>query len=94
MQTERRRPADRPWRPLRGSARGTGALALLVLGLALVLGLGGSAAAARAAGLADNSPQMLDAVRATLAARYGQWRRFDEFLALNVEGMIRWRAGG
>ena len=49
--------------------------------------------AARGAGFADNSTEMVDAVRASLAPRYGSWRRFDEFVPLNVEGMIRWRAG-
>jgi glyoxylase-like metal-dependent hydrolase (beta-lactamase superfamily II) len=48
--------------------------------------------AARAAGQADNSPAMVSAVRQTLQPKYGDWRRFDEFLALNVEGMLRWRA--
>jgi len=28
-----------------------------------------------------------------LHAKYGAWRRFDEFLALNIQGMIAWRAG-
>jgi hypothetical protein len=50
-------------------------------------------AAARAAGLADNSPEMVAAVRDRLAPKYGSWRRFDEFLALNIQGMIRWREG-
>jgi hypothetical protein len=36
---------------------------------------------------------MVDAVRATLAPTYGDWRRFDEMLELNIEGMQRWRAG-
>jgi glyoxylase-like metal-dependent hydrolase (beta-lactamase superfamily II) len=49
-------------------------------------------AAAQAAGHADNSPEMLAAVRATLEPQYGNWRRFDEMLAMNVEGMLRWRA--
>jgi len=57
------------------------------------LDLSEAIAAARAGGAADNSPGMLAAVRGTLAGKYGQWRRFDEFLALNIEGMIRWRAG-
>ena len=58
------------------------------------LDLSDALAAARAAGLADNSPEMTAAVRAALAPRYGAWRRFDEFLGLNIEGMIRWRAEG
>jgi glyoxylase-like metal-dependent hydrolase (beta-lactamase superfamily II) len=48
---------------------------------------------ARAKGCADGSPEMVNAVRASLAPRYGSWRRFDEFLALNIEGMIGWRNG-
>jgi len=50
-------------------------------------------ATARAAGLADGSPAMVTRVRSLLHSTYGAWRRFDEFLALNVEGMIAWRAG-
>jgi glyoxylase-like metal-dependent hydrolase (beta-lactamase superfamily II) len=56
------------------------------------LDLSAAIAEARAAGLADNSPEMVAAVRETLAPRYATWRRFDEFLALNIEGMLRWRA--
>jgi hypothetical protein len=55
--------------------------------------LAGAIATARAAGLADASPEMTTLVRSILAPTYGGWRRFDEFLALNVEGMIAWRAG-
>ena len=50
-------------------------------------------ATARAAGLADGSAEMTTRVRSVLHPKYGAWRRFDEFLALNVEGMIAWRAG-
>lgn len=50
-------------------------------------------ATARAAGLADGSPAMTTLVRSILHPTYGAWRRFDEFLALNVDGMIAWRAG-
>jgi glyoxylase-like metal-dependent hydrolase (beta-lactamase superfamily II) len=50
-------------------------------------------AAARAAGLADGSPEMTALVRSALRPKYGAWRRFDEFLALNIDGMIAWRAG-
>ena len=50
-------------------------------------------ATARAAGLADGSPAMTTLVRSILHPTYGGWRRFDEFLALNIEGMIAWRAG-
>jgi glyoxylase-like metal-dependent hydrolase (beta-lactamase superfamily II) len=47
-------------------------------------------AAVRAAqdqGLADNSPEMLEAVRAGLAARYETWANFQEWLPLNIEGL-------
>ncbi len=57
-----------------------------------LLDLSDALAAAQAKGYADNSPEMVAAVRAALAPKYGTWRRFDEFLALNVEGMLRWRA--
>src|SRR5262249_27572958 len=50
-------------------------------------------ATARAAGLPDGSPTMTTLVRSLLHPRYGAWRRFDEFLPLNIEGMIAWRAG-
>lgn len=50
-------------------------------------------ATARAAGLADGSPEMTTRVRSILHPKYGAWRRFDEFLSLNIEGMIAWRAG-
>ena len=50
-------------------------------------------ATAQAAGLADGSPGMTTLVRTILHPRYGAWRRFDEFLALNVQGMLAWRAG-
>ena len=50
-------------------------------------------ATARAVGLADGSPEMTTLVRSLLHPTYGGWRRFDEFLALNIEGMIAWRAG-
>lgn len=49
--------------------------------------------AARAGGAPDNSPQMLAAVRSRIEPQYGDWRRFDQFLALNVEGVIGWRSG-
>ncbi len=56
------------------------------------LDLAEALASARAAGLADGSPELAADVRAALVPRYGSWRRFDEFLPLNIEGMIRWRA--
>ncbi|MGH2613938.1 MAG: MBL fold metallo-hydrolase [Thermomicrobiales bacterium] len=40
-------------------------------------------------GLADNSPEMLEAVRADLEAGYGEWANFEEWLPLNIEGLIR-----
>jgi hypothetical protein len=52
-----------------------------------------SVRAAREQGLADNSPEMLEAVRAELEADYGQWANFEEWLPLNIEGLIRlWSA--
>jgi glyoxylase-like metal-dependent hydrolase (beta-lactamase superfamily II) len=57
------------------------------------LDLSGAIATARAAGLRDGSPEMVTLVRSILHPTYGAWRRFDEFLTLNVEGMIAWRAG-
>lgn len=40
-------------------------------------------------GLADNSPEMIDAVRAALEPAYGAWANFEEYLPLNVEGLLR-----
>lgn len=48
---------------------------------------------ARRDGLSDHSLEMHQSVRAALDEQYGQWRRFDEMLDLNIEGMLRWRAG-
>jgi glyoxylase-like metal-dependent hydrolase (beta-lactamase superfamily II) len=48
---------------------------------------------ARAVGLAEGSPEMTTLVRSLLHPKYGAWRRFDEFLGLNIQGMIAWRAG-
>jgi glyoxylase-like metal-dependent hydrolase (beta-lactamase superfamily II) len=50
-------------------------------------------ATARAVGLSDGSPERTTLVRSLLHPKYGAWRRFDEFLALNIEGVIAWRAG-
>ncbi len=44
---------------------------------------------ARDAGLADNSPEMVEAVRAELEPAYGAWGMFEEWLPLNVEGIVR-----
>jgi glyoxylase-like metal-dependent hydrolase (beta-lactamase superfamily II) len=48
-----------------------------------------SVQAARDAGHADNSPEMVNAVRADLEADYGEWANFEEWLPLNIEGLIR-----
>jgi glyoxylase-like metal-dependent hydrolase (beta-lactamase superfamily II) len=46
--------------------------------------------AARAAGLPDNSDEMVAAVRAELAPRYGTLANFTNGLAANIRGVIRW----
>jgi glyoxylase-like metal-dependent hydrolase (beta-lactamase superfamily II) len=49
-------------------------------------------AAVRAAqdqGLADNSPEMIEAVRTELEPTYGSWAMFAEWLPLNIEGLLR-----
>jgi hypothetical protein len=48
---------------------------------------------ARRDGLSDHSLEMHQSVRAAVDEKYGAWRRFDEMLDLNIEGMLRWRAG-
>ena len=49
--------------------------------------------AARAQGLADNSAEMIDHVRAALEPAYGAWANFAEWLPLNIEGLSRiWSA--
>jgi glyoxylase-like metal-dependent hydrolase (beta-lactamase superfamily II) len=40
-------------------------------------------------GLADNSPEMIEAVRAELEPAYGSWGMFAEWLPLNIEGLLR-----
>lgn len=57
-----------------------------------LLDLSDAIAAARKTGAPDKSPEMYAAVRSTLGPKYGSWRRFDEFVDMNVEGMIDWRA--
>jgi len=57
------------------------------------LDLSDAIAAAQKAGAADKSEEMTASVRTALAPKYGTWRRFDEFLPLNIEGMLDWRAG-
>ena len=49
-------------------------------------------AAVRAAqdqGLAENSPEMIEAVRTELEPAYGTWAMFAEWLPLNIEGLLR-----
>lgn len=49
---------------------------------------------AQAAGRADNSPEMIAFVRERLAPRYSTWGSFEDFLPLNIEGLIRiWTTG-
>ena len=45
---------------------------------------------ARAAGLADNSDEMVAAVRSALEPRYGTWANFQNGLAGNISGVLRW----
>ncbi|MEA2594475.1 MAG: hypothetical protein QOF01_944 [Thermomicrobiales bacterium] len=45
--------------------------------------------AAQAEGLADNSPEMVESVRAALEPKYGDWANFEEWLPLNVQGLLR-----
>jgi glyoxylase-like metal-dependent hydrolase (beta-lactamase superfamily II) len=45
--------------------------------------------AAQEQGLADNSPEMVDAVRMELEPDYGSWAMFAEWLPLNIEGLTR-----
>ena len=44
----------------------------------------------QAAGLADNSEEMVNAVRAALEPRYGAWTNFQNGLAGNITGVLRW----
>jgi hypothetical protein len=45
---------------------------------------------AQAAGLADNSEEMVNAVRTTLQPKYGTWNAFQTGLAGNITGVLRW----
>jgi glyoxylase-like metal-dependent hydrolase (beta-lactamase superfamily II) len=45
---------------------------------------------ARAAGHADNSEEMVAAVRTALEPRYGTWANFPNGLAGNIRGVLRW----
>jgi glyoxylase-like metal-dependent hydrolase (beta-lactamase superfamily II) len=58
-----------------------------------LLDLQSSIRSARTAGLADNSPEMIAAVRGDLAAKYGSWENFESWLPENVSGVIRIWAG-
>jgi glyoxylase-like metal-dependent hydrolase (beta-lactamase superfamily II) len=44
---------------------------------------------ARAAGLADDSPEMVEAVVAELQPRYGSWGNFPNGVTANVRGVVR-----
>jgi glyoxylase-like metal-dependent hydrolase (beta-lactamase superfamily II) len=48
-----------------------------------------SVRSAQEQGLADNSPEMVEAVRADLEPTYGSWGNFAEWLPLNIEGLLR-----
>jgi len=45
---------------------------------------------ARAAGHADNSEEMVAAVRTALEPQYGTWANFPNGLAGNISGVLRW----
>jgi hypothetical protein len=45
---------------------------------------------ARVAGHADNSKEMVAAARAALAPQYGTWVNFQNGLAGNIRGVVRW----
>ncbi|MDQ3693828.1 MAG: MBL fold metallo-hydrolase [Chloroflexota bacterium] len=45
--------------------------------------------AAQEQGLADNSAEMVEAVRTELEPAYGAWGMFAEWLPLNIEGLLR-----
>ncbi|MGD9893782.1 MAG: MBL fold metallo-hydrolase [Dehalococcoidia bacterium] len=49
---------------------------------------------AQSQGLADNSPEMVAFVRDQLAPAYSTWGSFEEFLPLNIQGIIRIQSGG
>ena len=40
------------------------------------------------AGLADNSPEMVEAVRTELEPTYGDWANFEEWLPENIQGLL------
>jgi hypothetical protein len=45
---------------------------------------------AQAAGLADNSEEMVNSVRTALQPSYGSWASFPGGVAGNVTGVLRW----
>lgn len=45
---------------------------------------------AQAAGHANDSEEMIAAVRASLAPRYGTWANFQNGSAANISGALRW----
>jgi glyoxylase-like metal-dependent hydrolase (beta-lactamase superfamily II) len=45
---------------------------------------------AQAAGLANESEEMVNAVRTALESRYGAWNNFQNGLAGNITGVLRW----
>ncbi|HEX3247744.1 MAG TPA: hypothetical protein VHX16_20215 [Chloroflexota bacterium] len=45
---------------------------------------------AQAAGLADNSDEMVNSVRSALEPKYGSWVSFPGGLAGNIAGVLRW----
>jgi glyoxylase-like metal-dependent hydrolase (beta-lactamase superfamily II) len=58
-----------------------------------LLDLTAAVRAARARGLADNSSEMVSAVRADLAPKYSAWAQFETWLPLNITGVIRTSSG-
>jgi glyoxylase-like metal-dependent hydrolase (beta-lactamase superfamily II) len=54
-----------------------------------VVALMAAVRAAQDEGLADNSPEMVESVRAALEPDYGDWNNFAEWLPLNIEGLLR-----
>ena len=69
----------------------TGTRADVVEARQYFLDLSNALAAAQSAGNADGSPELVSAVKSALAPKYASWRRFDDFLPMNIEGMVRWR---
>jgi hypothetical protein len=45
--------------------------------------------AARASGMPDNSPAMVDSVRTALSPKYSQWANFGPYLPENIQGITR-----